>query len=89
MQTFIEWNFIHNESNGRSPEVGIEHNTVIDENFIDQSFDHGLNNVKWTARFVLLNDNWVNLKVSYLFNDKTLIDHEKSNMKWQASFWSK
>ena len=40
-------------------------NTIIDENVIDKSFEHGLNNVKRTMQCIFLKDNWVNWKVSY------------------------
>ena len=43
-----------------TPEIRIDHNTVIDENFIDQLFEHGLNNVKRTAPYIYLKDNWNN-----------------------------
>ena len=31
-------------------EIRISHNTAIDENFIDQSFEYGLNNTKRTTQ---------------------------------------
>ena len=47
------------------PEIQINQNAITDENFIDKSFDHGLNNEKRTTQHMFLKDNWVNWKVSY------------------------
>ena len=46
-------------------EIWINSRTVIDENFIDQSFDYGLNDVKWTTQCMFSKQNLVNWKVSY------------------------
>ena len=49
-----------------TPEIWIDYNTVIDENIIDQSFEHGLNNVKRTAQnSFFLKENWVDSKESH------------------------
>ena len=40
-----------------APEIWINSRTVIDENFINQSFDYGLNNMKRTAQYVFLKEN--------------------------------
>ena len=48
-----------------APEIQINQNTIIDENFIDKSFEHGLNNAKRTVQYMFLKDNWVDWKVSW------------------------
>ena len=35
-----------------APEIRIDHNTVMDENLIDQSFEHGSKNMKRTAQCI-------------------------------------
>ena len=47
-----------------APEIQIDHSIVMDENFVDQSFEYGLNNVKRTSQCMLLKEDWVNWKVS-------------------------
>ena len=48
-----------------SPEILIDSGIFIDENFINQSFEHSLNNVNRTIPHIFLKENWVNLKASY------------------------
>ena len=43
-----------------APEIPINQNAIIDENFIDKSFEHGLNNVKRTVQHLFSKDNWFN-----------------------------
>ena len=52
------------------PEIQINQNIITDENFIDKSFEHGLNNVKRTAQSRSLKENVVNWKVSYFLKMK-------------------
>ena len=46
-----------------APEVEMHQNAIADEDFIDKSFEHGLNNVKRTVQHVLLKK-WINWKAS-------------------------
>lgn len=47
-----------------APEIQIHSHTVMDDNFIDQSFEYGLNNVNRTVQYMFLKENWVNWKAS-------------------------
>ena len=48
-----------------SPRITIPDNEKIMEDFINESFAHGINHVKTVASYIFKNDNWSKWKVSY------------------------
>ena len=48
-----------------APEIEMNQNTIVDNDFVDRSFEHGLKNVKRTVQHMFLKENWINWKVSY------------------------